>query len=290
MKIRIAESSGFCFGVKRAIAISKKLTGKKKKVYVLGDIVHNSFVVEDLKKIGIRKISRIKPALNSILIIRAHGAEKKTFEKARLAGYTVVDATCPKVKAIYKIAREAEKHNKIIIIGDNNHAEVKGIAGQLKTTPLTIEDSKHLPLKKLSRVKKAAVITQSTQTIDNITEIMSYLKQIIPEVTLYNTTCRAFRIKQQEIRSMPKENNLMLIIGSKQSANTKRLFQISKSINKKTYWIEHSEELTQNWFKNIKSTGIMSGASTPDYITQEVVEQLSRWCLTKTKTSGKTLT
>ena len=247
--------------------------------------MHNSFVVEDLKKIGIRKISRIKPALNSILIIRAHGAGQKTFEKARLAGYSIVDATCPKVKAIYKIAQNAEKHSKIIIIGDNNHAEVKGIAGQLKTKPLTIENSKHLPLKKLSRIKKAAVITQSTQTIENITDIMRHLKRIIPEVTLFDTTCRAFRIKQQEIRSMPKENDLMLIIGSKQSANTKRLYQISKSINKKTYWIEHAKELNRNWFKSIKSTGIMSGASTPDHITQEVVELLSR--KKTTKTSGK---
>jgi len=274
MKINIAKSSGFCFGVKRAIDLSIKLAEERKKVYVLGDIVHNSFVVSGLKKKGIKKISRIKPAVNSTLIIRAHGAPRKTFQKAIRSGYKIVDATCPKVKAIYKIARHLEKHNTIIIIGDNNHAEVKGIAGQLETKPLTIETSKNLPLKKLRRVKKAAVITQSTQTIDNINKIMDCLKPIIPELKLYNTTCRTTRTKQQEITSMPKENDLMLIIGSKRSANTKRLYEISKNINKKTYWIEHAGELESKRLNNIESVGIMSGASTPDHVTQEVVRRL----------------
>ncbi len=274
MKINIAKSSGFCFGVRRAIDMCRDLAGGKRSVHVLGDIVHNTFVVRELEEKGIRKIKRIRPAENSILVIRAHGAPEKVFDRAKACGYSIVDATCPKVKEIYKIARKLEKNNRIIIIGDNNHDEVKGIAGQLRKRPIAIESPQDIPLKKLARVKKAAVITQSTQATDNINNIMERLERIIPEVKLHNTTCRTTRVKQQEIRALPRENDLVLIIGSKTSANTKRLYQISRGINKKTRWIECAEDLKPAWFKGIGSVGIMAGASTPDRITRGVVEEL----------------
>ena len=122
--------------------------------------------------------------------------------------------------------------------------------------------------------KKAAVITQSTQAMDNIDRVMERLKKIVPQVKLYNTTCRTTRIKQQEIRSLPEKNDLVLIIGSKTSANTKRLYQISKGINKKTRWIECAVDLKPSWFKCIGKVGIMAGASTPEEITREVVKKL----------------
>ncbi len=276
MKINVAKSSGFCFGVKRAIEISKKLADKEKTACVLGDIVHNDFVVRELEEKGIRKISRIKPGKDNILIIRAHGAPKRTFRKAKACGYKIVDATCPMVKDIYRIARRLEKNSKIIIIGDNNHEEVKGIAGQLRKKPITIESPRDIPVRKLARIKRAAVITQSTQTIDNINEIMERLKKIIPRVKLYNTTCRITRIKQKEIKSLPEKNDLVLIIGSRTSANTKRLYQISRKINKRTYWIECALDLKPAWFRNARNVGIMAGASTPDRITREVVKSLRK--------------
>lgn len=276
MKITIAKSSGFCFGVKRAIDISKKVAAKNKNVHVLGDIVHNSFVVQDLESKGIKKVRRIRPVTDATLIIRAHGAAKKVFQRAKMCGYNIVDVTCPKVKDIYKIAKRLERHNKIIIIGDKGHDEVKGIAGQLEKKPVTIESDRAVSPKKLSRIKKAAVITQSTQTITNINKIMKKLEKIIPQVKLYNTTCRTTIVKQQEINSLPQENDLMLIIGSRTSANTKRLYQISRDINKKTYWIESAKDLKRSWLKNIKKTGIMAGASTPEHITQGVVKALKK--------------
>jgi len=274
MKINIAKSSGFCFGVRRAINISEALADGKKPVYVLGDIVHNSFVVRHLAEKGIKKINRLRPTKDSILIVRAHGAPKRIFDRAKACGYKIVDATCPKVKDIYKIARRLEKNNNIIIIGDNNHDEVKGIAGQLANKPITIESPDEMPLKKLNRIKKAAVITQSTQTADNINRIMDRLEKIIPRVKLYNTTCSTTIVKQQEIKSLPEKNDLILIVGSKTSANTKRLYQISSGINKKTYWIDSAKDLNPSWFKNAKKVGIMAGASTPDSITREIVGKL----------------
>ena len=131
------------------------------------------------------------------------------------------------VKDIYKIAKRLEKTNKIIIIGDNNHDEVKGIAGQLKNKPITIESPQEVISKKMKNIKKAAVVTQSTQTTENINAIMEKLKKIIPIVKLYNTTCRTTIVKQEEIRSLPDKNDIILIIGSKTSANTKRLYHRS---------------------------------------------------------------
>lgn len=274
MKINIAKSSGFCFGVRRAIDISMELGEKKKNVFVLGDIVHNSFVVMELESKGVKKIGHIKPSKNSILIISAHGAPEKTFIKAKNYGYSIIDATCPKVKDIYKIAKRLEKTRKIIIIGDSGHGEIKGIAGQLKKKPVTIESPKDVSHKKLSGIKKAAVVTQSTQTLDNINKIMDRLIKIIPDVELHNTTCQITRIKQKEITSLPKDNAVILIIGSRTSANTKRLYQIARNINKKTYWIECADDLKKTWFKRAASVGIMAGASTPDYVTQGVVKRL----------------
>ena len=278
MKINIAKSSGFCFGVKRAIEISEKISDKEENVCVLGDIVHNSFVVNNLSKRGIKKISKISPTKKkSTLIIRAHGASKKTFEKAKKCGWKVVDATCPKVKDIYKIAKRLEANNSIIIIGDSGHDEVKGIAGQLKKKPITIESPQKIPIKKLSTIKKAIVVTQSTQSIENITKIMKKLLKIIPNIKLYNTTCRTTVIKQEEIKNLPLQNDLILIIGSKTSANTKRLYEISKKLNKNTHWIESEKNINKKWFsKKIANVGIMAGASTPDYITRNVISRLKK--------------
>lgn len=276
MEINIAKTSGFCFGVRRAINTSLRLADKKTKVYILGDIVHNNFIVRELGRQGLKKINRIKPAPpNSTLIISAHGAPEKTFAKAKSAGYKIVDVTCPKVKDIYKIAKSLEKNNKIIIIGDINHQEVKGISGQLKKKALVIDSVRNLPLKQLRQIKKAAVVTQSTQTLDNINKIMSCLKKIIPEVNLYNTVCRTTLLKQQEIKTLPKENGLVLIVGSATSANTKRLYEISRAINKKTYWIEDARNLRKIEFRGIKTVGIMAGASTPDTIVEKIVKKLS---------------
>jgi len=277
MQINIARSSGFCFGVRRAIDICVDLSKSRKQVYVLGDIVHNSHVVNDLARKGIRKKKRISPDGNAILVISAHGASRETFKKAREKGYRIIDATCPKVKDIYKIARRLEKNNTIIIIGDKGHSEVKGIAGQLRKKPITIESPDKIPLKKLRKVKRAAVVTQSTQTIGNINNIMEKLVKIVPGVRLHNTTCRITVVKQREIETLPLKNDIVLIIGSPTSANTKRLFQIAKKINGRTYWIESEKDLKKRWFKGAEKVGIMAGASTPDEVVDAIVSVLKTY-------------
>ena len=275
MKINLAKSAGFCFGVKRALNIAFETAKSEKKVYMLGDIVHNEDVVQEVEKSGIKKIKGLGKGKNKILLIRAHGSPINTFNKALRDGYRVIDATCPMVKEIHKIAREMEEnYYKIIVIGDKKHDEVQGIIGQLKTKAIVIDHPKHIPFKTLKRIEKCAVVVQSTQNLENVVEIVNVLRKQIKELKFCNTICNPTRTKQEEIKIMPKENDVMIIIGSKSSANTKRLYEISKSLNESSYWVSSKDEIKKEWFKNAKSVGVTAGASTPDSTTQKVIKYL----------------
>jgi len=277
VEINVARSSGFCSGVRAAIDIGKGLAGKRGNVYVLGDIVHNSFVVKDLERRGIKKIKSLKPRRGATLIIRAHGAAKSVFKNAREKGYRIVDATCPKVKDIYRIARRLEKTRDIIIIGERHHDEVKGIAGQLSRKPFIVGSPGEVAGKtalKLARIKKAAVVTQSTQSASNISKVMEKLYEVVPDIKLYDTTCRITKVKQEEIRSIALGNDMVFVVGSRTSANTGRLYEIAKSLNKRTLWIESAADLRLPGKSLPERIGIMAGASTPDEITGEIVRRI----------------
>ncbi|MFA5355982.1 MAG: 4-hydroxy-3-methylbut-2-enyl diphosphate reductase [Candidatus Omnitrophota bacterium] len=275
MRINLAKSAGFCFGVRRAINIAIRTAAEKKNACMLGDIVHNEDVVRDIHRSGIQKIRRLDEGKGRALILRAHGASLDTVKRAERLGYKIIDATCPMVKEIHRIAANMEKSGrKIIIIGDKRHDEVRGIAGQLEGKAIVIDAIKNIPFRALKKTKKACVVVQSTQNIDKVFKIVRALKRTVPDLKFFNTVCRPTRLKQKEIKSMPLKNEIMLIVGSKTSANTKRLYEISKSINKNSYWIRSKEGLKRSWFPGIKSVGITGGASTPDKTIKEVICRL----------------
>lgn len=277
MKINLAKSAGFCFGVKRALDIAFQTAEKQNPAYMLGDIVHNEDVIRKIEKAGIKKITRLSRGKDKTLLIRAHGSAKNVIEKARLLGYKITDATCPMVKEIHKIAKDMEKKGyKIIIIGDKKHDEVRGILGQLKNKTIIIDGYEAIPLKKIKGIKKAAILAQSTQNLEKCLKIFKALKPYISEAKFFNTICRPTRIKQQEARTLPLENDVVIIIGSKTSANTRRLFEIAKGLNPRTYWVQSKKEIGRAWFKNAKNVGITAGASTPDSTTQEVAEYIKQ--------------
>lgn len=275
MKIRVAQSAGFCFGVKRALEIALKTAKKNKSVYMLGGLVHNEDVIRAIQKAGIKKISQLACGKNKTLIIRAHGASLKIFQKAGQKGYDIIDATCPMVKEIHKIAQRCENEGyRIIIIGEKKHDEVLGITGQLKNKALVISTTEPLPIDRIKTIKKAAIVVQSTQNLDHVTKIVGLLKKYIPEIRFFNTICGPTRTKQAEIKKLPLENDVMLIIGSKTSANTKRLYEISRTLNKRSYLVQSKKDLKNTWFKNAKTVGITAGASTPQNATREVVRYI----------------
>lgn len=272
MKITLAKSSGFCFGVKRALGIALQTARVRPNVYMLGDIVHNEDVVKKIKRAGVKKINRLTAGKNKILLIRAHGASKKTLNRAKRLGYKIADATCPMVKEIHKIARQMEsKGYKIVVIGDRRHDEVQGIIGQLKNKALVIESPLRIPGVK---IKEAAVVVQSTQDMARAQAIFQLLKARIKELKFFNTICRPTRTKQKEIKALARRKEIMIIIGSRTSANTRRLYEIAKSLNRRSFWVQSKEQIKPGWFEGLNSVGIAAGASTPDSTTEAIVKRI----------------
>lgn len=277
MKITVAKSAGFCFGVKRAIDIALVSSRQKTPVSMLGDIVHNENVVRNIQEAGIKKVKNI-PKLGSLLI-RAHGSAKKTVEKAKSLGLKIIDATCPMVKEIHKIASTMDKKGyKIIVIGDYKHDEVQGIVGQIKHKAIILEDIADIKRKIPKRLNKAAVVVQSTQNLDKVLKMQKMLKDYVNDLKFFNTICSPTRLKQAEIKTLPKENDCIIVIGSKTSANTKRLYQIAKSINKNSYWVNSAGDIKKAWLERVASAGITAGASTPDETIQEIKERIQNIC------------
>ena len=275
MKINVAKSAGFCFGVKRALKIAREIAQSETAVEMLGDIVHNEDVVKTIEKARIRKVKRLREGNNKTLLIRAHGASADVYKRAEKKGYKIVDATCPMVKEIHDIVQISKKEGcKILIIGDKQHDEVRGIMGQLNNRAIVIDGMNNIPLDEIKKIEKACVVVQSTQNVQKTLRIVDALKKHIRELKFYNTICKPTRIKQKEATDMPLANDVMIIIGSRTSANTKRLYEISKSHNKRSYWIESGTAVNPKWFKGAKSVGVMAGASTPDTTTKQVIKRI----------------
>lgn len=274
-RITLAKSAGFCFGVKKAITTAVETARSKQPVVMLGDIVHNEDVVKQIQGSGIKKISRLSNGHGKTLLIRAHGSSRRTLERAQKLGYRIIDATCPMVKEIHKIVSKMENDGyQIIVIGDKLHDEVQGIIGQLKSKAIVIDKLKNIPLARIQKIKNAGVVVQSTQNLDNVLAIIDVLRKYIPTIKFHNTICSPTRKKQDEVKTMPKKNDIMIIIGSKTSANTKRIYEISKSLNRNSYWINSAGEIKKSWLKDALNVGITAGASTPESTIHKVTQKI----------------
>jgi 4-hydroxy-3-methylbut-2-enyl diphosphate reductase len=275
VKVNLAKSAGFCFGVRRALDIARKTAASRDAVYMLGDIVHNEEVAEEIRKSGINKIKRLTKGRGRTLLIRAHGSGQGIMQKAHHLGYRIVDATCPMVKEIHRIARLRESAGRcIIVIGDKKHDEVQGIVGQLKGKALVIDRPQNIPWAALAKIRSATVVVQSTQNLENVLFILKKLKAAVKDLEFFNTICKPTSIKQEEIRSLSRQNDAVVVIGSKASANTRRLYEISKSLNPKTYWVSEKLQIRPCWFQGLNSVGVTAGASTPDATTQAVIRRI----------------
>jgi len=275
MIIKEAKTNGFCFGVKKAIALAKKTakTSQKKNLYIIGDIVHNEKVVRDLELMGIKKVNSISEIPSgATLVLKAHGSPPQFYQQARKRRLKVIDATCPMVKEIHKKALYWEKQGwRVIVFGDRTHEEVIALCGYLKK-PLVIEKSKEA--KKIKNCQRAVLICQSTQSIDEALNLLKELAKKIKEIVFLNTICQETLNRQQEVKNLAKESDKILIIGSRKSANTRRLYQISRKINPSTFWIQEASNLNLDIFSPPDKIGLISGASTPQEIIKEVKNKL----------------
>jgi len=278
MKVHLAKSAGFCLGVKRALRIAADTAAGGGHVFMLGELVHNEHVLRDIERQGITRIRRLSKGEGPrTLLICAHGAPDSVMKHARRLGYSIVDATCPMVRHIHRVAVDMEEHGRtVVVIGDRDHDEVKGIVGQLKHKAIVVDDPSRMPVEKLRRIRKAAVVVQSTQDAAKVGRIVATLRTLVKDLQFHNTICKPTGQKQKEIMSLANGNDVVIVIGSVTSANTTRLFEISKAINPKTYQIGSAKDLKPCWFAGARTVGVSAGASTPDSLTNEVAEKLSR--------------
>ncbi len=283
MKIILAKSSGYCFGVRDAVNTAYDISKKHGEVYMLGDIVHNENVVKDLEKEGVKVVKNLEDIPeNKPVLFRAHGTSKEIWKKAEDKKMNIIDATCPLVHDIHREVKELHAEGrKIIIIGDHGHDEVIGIASQVDNAIIisSIEEAEEL-----RKTKKAGIVSQSTQAIENVQDIINILMTKVVDLRFINTICFPTKRNHQQIKELSAITDMIIIIGSFTSANSKRLTELSLERNKNTYQVTNATEIDSSWFKNnINSVGISAGASTPDWIISSVIEKVKELTGTKEK-------
>ena len=269
MKILIAKDAGYCFGVRDAVDMAYNVSNNEGSVYMLGDIVHNEKVVSDLNKSGAKIVKSLDSVpKGSSVLFRAHGTVNKLWSEAKDKKVNIVDATCPLVHEIHKeVKKLASDGRQIFVIGDHGHDEVVAIADQVKNSIVVsnVEETKTL-----NKYKKAGIVSQSTQTIENVQEIINILMTKIFDLHFVNTICYPTKRNQEQIKELAQISDVMIIIGSFTSANSKRLTMLAKKINPKTYQVTESKDINDSWFNNESIVGISAGASTPDYLIEDV--------------------
>ena len=273
MKIFLAKDAGYCFGVRDAVNLAYDTAINHGDVYMLGTIVHNERVIDDLSKAGAKVVNSIDDVpKDKPLLFRAHGTSPELWDKAKKNNLKLVDGTCPLVTEIHhEIKRLDEEGRKIIIIGDHGHDEVIAIAAQVERSIIiaNVEEAK-----KLRKMKRAGVVSQSTQMIENVQDIMSVLMEKVFDLRFVNTICFPTRRNHEQIKELSSHCDVMIVIGSYTSANSKRLTQLALERNKRTYQVTTSDELDESWFDNCETVGISAGASTPDETINEVVSRI----------------
>lgn len=273
MKIFVAKDAGYCFGVRDAVNLAYDTADTHGEVYMLGTVVHNERVVSNLEKVGTKVVKSLDEVpKDKPVLFRAHGTPPSIWEEAKRKNLKLIDATCPLVVDIHHEIKKLEAEGrKTIIIGDHGHDEVSAIAAQV-SAPIIISNINEA--NNLRKMKKAGVVSQSTQMIENVQDIINILMEKVFDLRFVNTICFPTRRNHSQIKELAKDCDLMVVIGSFTSANSKRLTQLSLERNKKTYQVTDALELDEKWFENVENVGISAGASTPDEIIEEVVARI----------------
>ena len=276
MEIILAKSAGFCFGVQRAVDMAYEQAGHR-EVYTFGPIIHNEEVIEDLKRKGvniIEDLDELEGKAECTVVIRSHGVEKKVYDDLNSRGIHVVDATCPFVKKIHNIVKnDSEAGRVIIIVGDPNHQEVKGIVGWC-SGEVHVVDSEEGVLSLIDVLsdesREISVVSQTTFNLNKFNNIVDIIRNKLYNVNVYETICNATAVRQKEAKEIASRVDAMIVIGGRNSSNTQKLYDISKKECENTYYIQTLVDLDLTTFESVSRVGITAGASTPNYIIKEV--------------------
>lgn len=276
VKILLAQEAGFCFGVRRAIEITyRALEEGRGKVYTFGELIHNHQFIEKMKADGIKVAEKIEEIPEgATVVIRSHGIAPEMERKLR-ERFRVVDATCPYVKKSQQIASQiVSSGTELVIFGDSNHPEIRGIQGYAEGKAVVVKDEEEA--KKLPKKAVRAVIAQTTNIIESYKKVVGELLERSELLQVFQTICPSTLMKQRSARELALKVDLMLVIGGKHSSNTKKLYKTCLEVQPNTYHIESEEDLNLIDLEKYEKIGITAGASTPDFVIEKIIEIIKR--------------
>ena len=288
MKVKVAETAGFCFGVKRAVnKVYELIDTEQKPIFTLGPIIHNEGVVADLEARGVHVIAEADldspddTLQNGTVVIRSHGVGKPIYDKLKEKNISYVDVTCPFVLKIHRIVeKESLAGNHIIIIGDKDHPEVQGICGWCQGPYTVIRNKEEAEAFVPPQGKKISIVSQTTFNYNKFKDLVEILckqrydNNVLNILNILNTICNATEERQREAKNIAGEVDTMLVVGGRHSSNTQKLFEICKKECGNTYYIQTPVDLDSEMFQCSSYVGITAGASTPNKIIEEVQEHV----------------
>ena len=288
MKVKVAETAGFCFGVKRAVnKVYELIDTEQKPIFTLGPIIHNEGVVADLEARGVHVITEADldspddTLQNGTVVIRSHGVGKPIYDKLKEKNISYVDVTCPFVLKIHRIVeKESLAGNHIIIIGDKDHPEVQGICGWCQGPYTVIRNKEEAEAFVPQKGKKISIVSQTTFNYNKFKDLVEILckkrydNNVLNILNILNTICNATEERQREAKNIAGEVDTMLVVGGRHSSNTQKLFEICKKECGNTYYIQTPVDLDSEMFQCSSCVGITAGASTPKKIIEEVQEHV----------------
>ena len=276
MKIIVAKSAGFCFGVKRATAMAFEAAEKHCSICSLGPIIHSPQLVRQLEEKGVKVTDRVEEIEGDAVIIRSHGVTAEVVASIQKRKLNIVDATCPFVKKAQDfVALLCHEGYRVVLVGEEDHPEVKGIVSYARSGEVHVVRDRQQAEEVIPEKRKIGLVAQTTQSFENLRQVADVCLGKSRELRVINTICDATAVRQDEAKTIARQVDLMLVVGGFNSANTTRLAQISKEILPHTYHVETADQLQLEWFDGVSSVGVTAGASTPSWIIDEVVQRVA---------------
>ena len=274
MQVIIADQAGVCFGVKRALDLVESKASSGSQIATLGPLIHNPQVVARLEEYGVSVVSSVSEVKSGSIVMPSHGVPGSVMKTAEDAGLDIVDATCPFVENVHlRVHKLAADGYFVVVVGDAAHSEVKAIKSAAGDNSLVINNAEEVEKIKWGG-RKVGIVSQTTQTAERFGEVVGKIAARAKEVVAYNTICYATHDRQSAARKLAPQVDVMIVVGGRNSANTNRLAEICAETGVKTYHIETKDEIVENWFENSSVIGLTAGASTPDWIIEEVKQRL----------------
>lgn len=275
-EVILGKYAGFCPGVKKAWKMVESAVEEKGEVYVLGELIHNQQAIEEIKKWGVVTVESVEDLENKSgkVIIRAHGEPPTTYRELRKTSLKIVDATCPNVLRVQKLARDLEEEGYLVVIcGEKGHAEAVATIGNTKNGIIveTVEEAKTI-----KKSQKIGIVSQTTFNEELLEEIIRVLKKTAIEVKIVGTICNFTQLARKEAAEIAQKADVVVVVGGRHSSNTKRLVETAAKF-KTTFHVETPEELEESWFKNVGNVGLLAGASTPEWIINKVEQVIKNY-------------